>query len=69
MLKPKAKIRLTQRQEHDLALSKAATLAVQGNSYLREIAKSDPSLARAIESAERDNAAMGAPDEDSRKRW
>ena len=28
---------------------------------LREIAKSDPSLARAIESAERDSAAMGAP--------
>lgn len=48
------------RQEHDLALSKAAALAVQGNSYLREIAKSDPVLARAIESAERDNAAKGA---------
>jgi Relaxase/Mobilisation nuclease domain len=45
------------RQDHELALGKAAALAVQGNSYLREIAKSEPVLARAIENVERHNVA------------
>ncbi len=52
----------TQRQEHELALGKAAALAVQGNSYLREIAKSDAALARAIEMDERENAAKSIKD-------
>jgi hypothetical protein len=42
------------RQERDLALVKAAGLAVEGNAYLREIAKSDAALERAIGHAERD---------------
>lgn len=58
--KAEGKDQAAERQEHELALGKAAALAVQGNSYLREIAKSDPALARAIENAERDNAAKGA---------
>jgi hypothetical protein len=44
------------RQELDFALVKAAGLAVEGNSYLREIAKSDAALARAIDYAEREVA-------------
>jgi hypothetical protein len=48
------------RLEHELALGKAAALAVQGNSYLREVAKSDAALARAVDDAERENAAKGA---------
>jgi Relaxase/Mobilisation nuclease domain len=49
-----------QRQEHELALGRAAALVVQGNSYLREIAKSDADLARAIKNAEREIAAKSA---------
>jgi Relaxase/Mobilisation nuclease domain len=49
-----------QRQEHELALHRAAALVVQGNSYLREIAKSDADLARAIENAEGEIAAKSA---------
>jgi Relaxase/Mobilisation nuclease domain len=45
------------RQELDFALVKAACLALEGNSYLREIAKSDAALARAIDNAEREIAA------------
>ncbi len=45
------------RREYELALGKAAALAVKGNSYLREIAKSDASLTRAIDIVERENAA------------
>lgn len=44
------------RQELDFALVKAAGLALEGNAYLREIAKSDAALARAIDYAERDVA-------------
>jgi Relaxase/Mobilisation nuclease domain len=58
--KAEGKDQAAERQEHELALGKAAAFAVQGNSYLREIAKSDPALARAIESAERDNAVKSA---------
>ena len=42
------------RQELDFTLRKAAGLALEGNAYLREIAKSDAALARAIYQAERD---------------
>jgi hypothetical protein len=55
--KTEGKNQAAERQDHELTLGKAAALAAQGNSYLREIAKSDAALARAIENAERENAA------------
>jgi Relaxase/Mobilisation nuclease domain len=58
--KTEGKNQAAERQDHELALGKAAALAVQGNSYLREIAKSDATLARAIENAERENVAKSA---------
>jgi hypothetical protein len=58
--KAEGKDSTAQRQEYELALGKAAKLGVQGNSYLREIAKSDAALARAIENAERESTAKGA---------
>ena len=48
------KDQLEVRVELESALVKAAGLVVEGNAYLREIAKSDADLARAINNAERD---------------
>lgn len=41
-------------QQHDEAISRAARLAIEGNTYIREVAEQDPDLQRAIDQAEKD---------------
>jgi hypothetical protein len=40
-------------QQHDEAVSRAARLAIEGNTYIREVAEQDPDLQRAIDQAEK----------------
>lgn len=40
-------------QQHDEAISRAARLAIEGNTYIREVAEQDPDLQRAIDQAEK----------------
>lgn len=40
-------------QQHDEAISRAARLAIEGNTYIREVAEQDPDLQRAIAQAEK----------------
>jgi hypothetical protein len=51
-------------QRYDEAISRAARLAAEGNTYIRELAEQDPDLKQAIETAERDD---GRPAEEKDK--
>lgn len=51
-------------QRYDEAISRAARLAAEGNTYIRELAEQDPDLKQAIETAQRDD---GRPAEEKDK--
>ncbi|TIR63468.1 MAG: conjugal transfer protein TraA, partial [Mesorhizobium sp.] len=40
-------------QQHDKAISRAARLVIEGNTYIREVAEQHPDLQRAIDQAEK----------------
>lgn len=48
-------LRATIEHRYDEAISRAARLAAEGNTYIRELAEHDPDLKQAIERAERDD--------------